>query len=105
MAQFLFADANALIRVDMSEYMEKFSVSRLIGPPPGDVGYEDSGTLTKAVRRKPYSVALRHELGMARRAVFNILPQLLGGGHLTGNHRRGIDFQNTLVIMTSNLGA
>ena len=87
LARFLFADANALIRVDMSEYMEKFSVSRLIGAPPGYVGYEDSGTLTKAVRRKPYSVVLLDE------------------GHLTDNYGRVIDFKNTVVIMTSNVGA
>src|SRR2546422_8662558 len=105
LAQFLFADANALIRVDMSEYMEKFSVSRLIGAPPGYVGYEDSGTLTKAVRRKPYSVVLLDEIEKAHPDVFNILLQVLDEGHLTDNYGRVIDFKNTVVIMTSNVGA
>jgi ATP-dependent Clp protease ATP-binding subunit ClpC len=105
LAQFLFADASALIRVDMSEYMEKFSVSRLIGAPPGYVGYEDSGTLTKAVRRKPYSVVLLDEIEKAHPDVFNILLQLLDEGHLTDNYGRVFDFKNTVVIMTSNVGA
>jgi ATP-dependent Clp protease ATP-binding subunit ClpC len=105
LARFLFADANALIRVDMSEYMEKFSVSRLIGAPPGYVGYEDSGTLTKAVRRKPYSVVLLDEIEKAHPDVFNILLQVLDEGHLTDNYGRMIDFKNTVVIMTSNVGA
>jgi ATP-dependent Clp protease ATP-binding subunit ClpC len=105
LARFLFADANALIRVDMSEYMEKFSVSRLIGAPPGYVGYEDSGTLTKAVRRKPYSVVLLDEIEKAHPDVFNILLQVLDEGHLTDNYGRLIDFKNTVVIMTSNVGA
>jgi ATP-dependent Clp protease ATP-binding subunit ClpC len=105
LARFLFADANALIRVDMSEYMEKFSVSRLIGAPPGYVGYEDSGTLTKAVRRKPYSVVLLDEIEKAHPDVFNILLQVLDEGHLTDNYGRVIDFKNTVVIMTSNVGA
>src|SRR5687768_293054 len=105
LAKFLFADAQALIRVDMSEYMEKFSVSRLIGAPPGYVGYEDSGTLTKAVRRKPYSVALLDEIEKAHPDVFNILLQVLDEGHLTDNYGRVIDFKNTVVIMTSNVGA
>ena len=105
LAQFLFADASALIRVDMSEYMEKFSVSRLIGAPPGYVGYEDSGTLTKAVRRKPYSVVLLDEIEKAHPDVFNILLQVLDEGHLTDNYGRVIDFKNTVVIMTSNVGA
>src|SRR4051794_14388055 len=104
-AKFLFADASALIRVDMSEYMEKFSVSRLIGAPPGYVGYEDSGTLTKAVRRKPYSVVLLDEIEKAHPDVFNILLQVLDEGHLTDNYGRVIDFKNTVVIMTSNVGA
>src|SRR5437667_318774 len=103
LAQFLFADANALIRVDMSEYMEKFSVSRLIGAPPGYVGYEDSGTLTKAVCRKPYSVVLLDEIEKAHPDVFNILLQVLDEGHLPDNYGRVIDFKNTLVIMTSNV--
>jgi ATP-dependent Clp protease ATP-binding subunit ClpC len=105
LARFLFADASALIRVDMSEYMEKFSVSRLIGAPPGYVGYEDSGTLTKAVRRKPYSVILLDEIEKAHPDVFNILLQVLDEGHLTDNYGRVIDFKNTVVIMTSNVGA
>ena len=89
----------------MSEYMEKFSVSRLIGAPPGYVGYEDSGTLTKAVRRKPYSVVLLDEIEKAHPDVFNILLQVLDEGHLTDNYGRMIDFKNTVVIMTSNVGA
>jgi ATP-dependent Clp protease ATP-binding subunit ClpC len=105
LARFLFADPAALIRVDMSEYMEKFSVSRLIGAPPGYVGYEDSGTLTKAVRRKPYSVVLLDEIEKAHPDVFNILLQVLDEGHLTDNYGRMIDFKNTVVIMTSNVGA
>ena len=105
LATFLFNDPAALIRVDMSEYMEKFSVSRLIGAPPGYVGYEDSGTLTKAVRRKPYSVILLDEIEKAHPDVFNILLQVLDEGHLTDNYGRVIDFKNTVVIMTSNVGA
>jgi ATP-dependent Clp protease ATP-binding subunit ClpC len=105
LAKFLFADPSALIRVDMSEYMEKFSVSRLIGAPPGYVGYEDSGTLTKTVRRKPYSVVLLDEIEKAHPDVFNILLQVLDEGHLTDNYGRVIDFKNTVVIMTSNVGA
>ncbi|MBI5600270.1 MAG: ATP-dependent Clp protease ATP-binding subunit [Gemmatimonadetes bacterium] len=105
LAKFLFADVSALIRVDMSEYMEKFSVSRLIGAPPGYVGYEDSGALTKAVRRKPYSVVLLDEIEKAHPDVFNILLQVLDEGHLTDNYGRVIDFKNTVVIMTSNVGA
>ena len=103
-AEFLFADHEALIRVDMSEYMEKFSVSRLIGAPPGYVGYEDSGALTKAVRRRPYSVVLLDEIEKAHPDVFNILLQVLDEGHLTDNYGRVIDFKNTVLIMTSNLG-
>src|SRR5574341_1233579 len=105
LARFLFADANALIRVDMSEYMEKFSVNRLIGAPPGYGGYEDSGALTKAVRRKPYAVVLLDEIEKAHPDVFNILLQVLDEGHLTDNYGRVIDFKNTVVIMTSNVGA
>src|ERR1700675_987220 len=105
LAKLLFADPQALIRVDMSEYMEKFSVSRLIGAPPGYVGYEDSGTLTKAVRRKPYIVILLDEIEKAHPDVFNILLQVLDEGHLTDNYGRVIDFKNTVVIMTSNIGA
>ena len=105
LAEFLFADREALVRVDMSEYMEKFSVSRLIGAPPGYVGYEDSGALTKAVRRRPYSVVLLDEIEKAHPDVFNILLQVLDEGHLTDNYGRVIDFKNTVLIMTSNLGA
>jgi ATP-dependent Clp protease ATP-binding subunit ClpC len=105
LARFLFADEQALIRVDMSEYMEKFSVSRLIGAPPGYVGYEDSGTLTKAVRRKPYAVVLLDEIEKAHPDVFNILLQVLDEGQLTDNYGRRIDFKNCVVIMTSNVGA
>ncbi len=105
LARFLFADPNALIRIDMSEYMEKFTVSRLLGAPPGYVGYEDSGYLTKEVRRKPYSVILLDEIEKAHPDVFNILLQILDEGHITDNYGRKIDFKNTVVIMTSNLGA
>ena len=105
LAEFLFDDRDALIRVDMSEYMEKFSVSRLIGAPPGYVGYEDSGALTKAVRRRPYSVVLLDEIEKAHPDVFNILLQVLDEGHLTDNYGQVIDFKNTVLIMTSNLGA
>jgi ATP-dependent Clp protease ATP-binding subunit ClpC len=105
LAKFLFADESALIRVDMSEYMEKFSVLGVVLTPPGYVGYEDSGTLTKAVRRKPYSVILLDEIEKAHPDVFNILLQVLDEGHLTDNYGRVIDFKNTVVIMTSNVGA
>ncbi|MEN8144243.1 MAG: ATP-dependent Clp protease ATP-binding subunit [Gemmatimonadota bacterium] len=105
LARFLFADDQALIRVDMSEYMEKFSVSRLIGAPPGYVGYEDSGALTKAVRRRPYSVVLLDEIEKAHPDVFNILLQVLDEGRLTDNYGRVVDFKNTVLIMTSNVGA
>jgi len=105
LAEFLFADREALVRVDMSEYMERFSVSRLIGAPPGYVGYEDSGALTKAVRRRPYSVVLLDEIEKAHADILNILLQVLDEGHLTDNYGRVIDFKNTVLIMTSNLGA
>ena len=105
LARFLFADDSALVRVDMSEYMEKFSVSRLIGAPPGYVGYEDSGALTKAIRRRPYSVVLLDEIEKAHPDVFNILLQVLDEGRLTDNYGRVIDFKNTVVIMTSNVGS
>ena len=105
LADFLFDDPAALIRVDMSEFMEKFTVSRLIGAPPGYVGYEDSGTLTKLVRRRPYSVVLLDEIEKAHPDVFNILLQVLDEGHLTDNYGRRVQFANTVVIMTSNLGA
>jgi ATP-dependent Clp protease ATP-binding subunit ClpC len=105
LAKFLFADASALVRVDMSEYMEKFSVSRLIGAPPGYVGYEDSGTLTKAVRRKPYSVILLDEIEKAHPDVFNILLRCSTRVTSPTTTGRVIDFKNTVVIMTSNVGA
>ncbi|MFH1071485.1 MAG: ATP-dependent Clp protease ATP-binding subunit [Candidatus Glassbacteria bacterium] len=105
LAEFLFADKNALIQVDMSEYMEKFSVSRLLGAPPGYVGYEDSGSLTKEVRQKPYSVVLFDEIEKAHPEIFNILLQILDDGTLTDNYGRKINFKNTVVIMTSNIGA
>ncbi len=104
LARFLFADESALVRVDMSEYMEKFSVSRLIGAPPGYVGYEESGALTKAIRRRPYSIVLLDEIEKAHPDVFNILLQVLDEGRLTDNYGRVIDFKNTVVIMTSNVG-
>ena len=105
LAEFLFADGEALVRVDMSEYMEKFSVSRLIGAPPGYVGYQDSGALTKAIRRRPYSVVLFDEIEKAHPDVFNVLLQVLDEGRLTDNYGRVVDFRNTVLIMTSNLGA
>ncbi|MEZ4584903.1 MAG: ATP-dependent Clp protease ATP-binding subunit [Gemmatimonadales bacterium] len=105
LAKFLFADASALIRVDMSEYMEKFSVSRLIGAPPGYVGYEEGGQLTEAVRRRPYSVVLFDEIEKAHPDVFNALLQLLDDGRLTDSQGRVVDFRNTVVIMTSNIGS
>jgi ATP-dependent Clp protease ATP-binding subunit ClpC len=105
LARFLFDDPDALIRVDMSEYMEKFSVSRLIGAPPGYVGHEEGGQLTEKVRRKPYSVVLLDEIEKAHPDVFNILLQVLDDGILTDSLRRKVDFKNTVLIMTSNLGA
>ena len=105
LAEFLFDDADSLVRIDMSEYMEKFSVSRLIGAPPGYVGYEDSGVLTKTIRRRPYSVLLLDEIEKAHPEVFNILLQVLDEGQLTDNYGRVIDFRNTVIIMTSNLGS
>ena len=105
LAAFLFDDDDALIRIDMSEYMEKFSVSRLVGAPPGYVGYEEGGQLTEKVRRKPYSVVLLDEIEKAHPDVFNILLQVLDDGSLTDSSRRRVDFKNTVIIMTSNLGA
>lgn len=105
LAEFLFDDPNALVRIDMSEYMEKFSVSRLIGAPPGYVGYEEGGTLTEAVRRKPYTIVLFDEFEKAHREVANLLLQVLDEGTLTDSQGRKVNFKNTLVIMTSNLGA
>ncbi len=105
LAEFLFDDEHNLIRIDMSEYMEKFSVSRLIGAPPGYVGYEEGGQLTEAVRRKPYSVVLLDEIEKAHPDVFNILLQLLDDGILTDSKGRTVNFKNTIIIMTSNLGS
>jgi ATP-dependent Clp protease ATP-binding subunit ClpC len=105
LAEFLFGDEDALIQVDMSEYMEKHSVSRLVGSPPGYVGYDEGGQLTEAVRRKPYSVVLLDEIEKAHPDVFNILLQILEDGKLTDSQGRKVDFRNTIVIMTSNLGA
>ena len=104
LAAFLFADEAALIRVDMSEYMEKHSVARLIGAPPGYIGYEEGGSLTEAVRRRPYQVVLFDEIEKAHPDVFNLLLQVLDDGRLTDGHGRTVDFRNTLIIMTSNLG-
>jgi len=105
LAEFLFNDETALVRVDMSEYMEKFSVSRLIGAPPGYVGYDEGGQLTEAVRRKPYSVVLLDEIEKAHPEVFNLLLQVLDEGRLTDSKGRTVDFRNTIIIMTSNLGS
>jgi len=104
LSQFLFDDVDSLIRIDMSEYMEKFAVSRLIGAPPGYVGYEEGGQLTEKVRRKPYSVVLLDEIEKAHPDVFNILLQLFDDGSLTDSFGRKVDFKNTIVIMTSNVG-
>lgn len=105
LAHYLFDSEDALIRVDMSEFMEKHSVSRLVGAPPGYVGYEEGGYLTEAVRRKPYSVILLDEIEKAHSDVFNILLQVLDDGRLTDGHGRTVDFKNTVIIMTSNIGS
>ena len=105
LADFLFNDEKALIRIDMSEYMEKFSVSRLIGAPPGYVGYDEGGQLTEAVRRRPYSVVLLDEVEKAHPDVFNVLLQVLDDGRLTDGQGRLVDFKNTIIIMTSNIGS
>ena len=104
-AEFLFDDENAMIRIDMSEYMEKHTVARLVGAPPGYVGYEEGGQLTEAVRRRPYSVILFDEIEKAHADVFNVLLQLLDDGRLTDGQGRVVDFKNTVIIMTSNLGS
>jgi ATP-dependent Clp protease ATP-binding subunit ClpC len=104
LAEYMFDSADALIRIDMSEYLEKFAVSRLIGAPPGYVGYEEGGQLTEKVRRKPYSVILLDEIEKAHPDVFNILLQVLDEGHLTDSLGRKVDFKNTVLIMTSNIG-
>lgn len=105
LAEFLFDDENNLVRIDMSEYQERHSVSRLIGAPPGYVGYDESGQLTEAIRRKPYSVVLLDEIEKAHPDVFNILLQVLDDGRLTDNKGRTVDFKNTIIIMTSNIGS
>ena len=105
LAQSLFDDEKNIVRIDMSEYMEKFSVSRLIGAPPGYVGYEEGGQLTEAVRRKPYSVILFDEIEKAHPDVFNILLQVLDDGRITDSQGRTVDFKNTIIILTSNLGS
>ena len=101
----MFNDEDALIRIDMSEYMEKHNVSRLVGAPPGYVGYDEGGQLTEAVRRKPYSVVLFDEIEKAHPDVFNIMLQIFDDGRLTDSKGRTIDFKNTLIIMTSNIGS
>jgi ATP-dependent Clp protease ATP-binding subunit ClpA len=105
LAEFLFDDEHALVRIDMSEYMEKFAVSRLVGAPPGYIGYEEGGQLTEAVRRRPYQVVLLDEIEKAHPDVFNVLLQVLDDGRLTDSQGRTVDFKNTVVIMTSNIGS
>lgn len=105
LAEYLFNDENAMVRIDMSEYQERHTVSRLVGAPPGYIGYEESGQLTEAVRRKPYSVILLDEIEKAHQDVFNILLQVLDDGRLTDNKGRTVNFKNTIIIMTSNLGS
>jgi ATP-dependent Clp protease ATP-binding subunit ClpB len=105
LAEFLFNDESAIVRIDMSEYMEKFSVSRLIGAPPGYVGYDEGGQLTEAVRRKSYSIVLLDEIEKAHPEVFNVLLQVLDEGRLTDNKGHTVDFKNTIIIMTSNVGS
>jgi ATP-dependent Clp protease ATP-binding subunit ClpC len=105
LAEFLFGDEQALIQVDMSEFMEKHAVSRLVGSPPGYVGYDEGGQLTEAVRRRPYSVVLLDEIEKAHPDVFNILLQILEDGRLTDAQGRAVDFRNAIIIMTSNIGA
>src|SRR6202022_2542598 len=105
LAEFLFDDEHALIRLDMSEYQEKHTVARLIGAPPGYVGYDEGGQLTEAVRRRPFSVVLFDEIEKAHPDVFNVFLQILDDGRLTDGQGRTIDFRNTVLIMTSNLGS
>jgi ATP-dependent Clp protease ATP-binding subunit ClpC len=104
LAEFLFGDENSMVRIDMSEYMEKFAVSRLMGAPPGYVGYEEGGQLTERVRRRPYSVVLLDEIEKAHPDVFNIMLQVLEDGQLTDSFGRAVDFKNCVIIMTSNVG-
>jgi ATP-dependent Clp protease ATP-binding subunit ClpB len=105
LAEFLFDDERAMVRLDMSEYMEKHSVARMIGAPPGYIGYEEGGQLTEAVRRRPYSVVLFDEVEKAHPDVFNVLLQILDDGRLTDSQGRVVDFRNTVIIMTSNVGS
>jgi ATPases with chaperone activity, ATP-binding subunit len=105
LAEFMFGDPDALIQIDMSEYMEKFTASRLIGSPPGYVGYEEGGQLSEAVRRRPYSVVLFDEIEKAHPDVMHLLLQILEDGKITDSLGRKIDFRNTIIIMTSNVGA
>jgi ATP-dependent Clp protease ATP-binding subunit ClpB len=105
LAEFLFDDEKALVRIDMSEYMEKHTVARLIGAPPGYVGFEEGGQLTEAIRRRPYAVLLLDEIEKAHSDVFNILLQILDDGRLTDGHGRTVDFRNVVIIMTSNVGS
>ncbi|HEU0021727.1 MAG TPA: AAA family ATPase, partial [Dehalococcoidia bacterium] len=105
LAEFLFDDEQAMVRLDMSEYMEKHTVARLIGAPPGYVGYEEGGQLTEAVRRRPYSVVLFDEIEKANSDVFNVMLQVMDDGRLTDGHGRTVDFKNTVIIMTSNIGS
>jgi ATP-dependent Clp protease ATP-binding subunit ClpB len=105
LAEFLFDTEDSMVRIDMSEFMEKHSVARLIGAPPGYVGYEEGGYLTEAVRRRPYSVILLDEIEKAHPDIFNVLLQVLDDGRLTDGHGRTVDFRNTVIIMTSNLGS
>ncbi|MDR0811982.1 MAG: AAA family ATPase, partial [Paludibacter sp.] len=105
LAEYLFDDENLMTRIDMSEYQEKFSVTRLIGSPPGYVGYDEGGQLTEAIRRKPYSVVLFDEIEKAHPDVFNVLLQVLDDGRLTDNKGRVVNFKNTIIILTSNLGS
>ena len=105
LAEFLFDDEQAMVRIDMTEFMEKHSVSRLIGAPPGYVGYEEGGALTEAVRRRPYQVILFDEVEKAHPDVFNVLLQVLDDGRLTDGQGRTVDFRNTLIVLTSNLGS
>ncbi len=104
LADFLFDDEDAMVRIDMSEYMEQHTTSRLIGAPPGYVGYDEGGQLTEAVRRRPFRVVLFDEIEKAHPQVFNILLQVLDDGRLTDGHGRTVDFRNTVLILTSNLG-
>jgi ATP-dependent Clp protease ATP-binding subunit ClpB len=105
LAEFMFDDERSMIRIDMSEYMEKHSVARLVGAPPGYVGYEEGGVLTNQVKRKPYSVVLLDEVEKAHTDVFNLLLQVLDDGHLTDSQGTTVNFKNTIIILTSNLGA